>query len=148
MKTPVYDYLVSYSKSKMLRMHMPGHKGRRFESELSEIYRFDITEITGAGNLFALIKECLSTNFSYESVKNLLLEDNLPWIEKELAEELVAFGQNNHCICSFEYKGKFIDVWKESMKVQQMDEMLKKFYLLFNSSLEKFKNAFKVQIEK
>lgn len=52
MKTPVYDYLVSYSKSKMLRMHMPGHKGRRFESELSEIYRFDITEITGAGNLF------------------------------------------------------------------------------------------------
>ena len=96
---------------------------------------------TGAGNLFALIKECLSTNFSYESVKNLLLEDNLPWIEKELAEELVAFGQNNHCICSFEYKGKFIDVWKESMKVQQMDEMLKKFYLLFNSSLEKFKNA-------
>ncbi len=52
MDTPVYNFLRAYSDSGMLRMHMPGHKGKSPVSELSGTYSIDITEITGAGNLF------------------------------------------------------------------------------------------------
>ena len=52
MNTPVYDYLISYAESGTLRMHMPGHKGKKTGNELSEIFRLDLTEITDAGNLF------------------------------------------------------------------------------------------------
>lgn len=52
MNTPIYDYLMSYAKSEILRMHMPGHKGYKSDNLLSQIYSLDITEITGAGNLF------------------------------------------------------------------------------------------------
>lgn len=52
MNTPVYDYMTAYAESGTLRMHMPGHKGKSADNLLSEIYRLDITEITGAGNLF------------------------------------------------------------------------------------------------
>lgn len=64
MKTPVYDYLLSYAESGTLRMHMPGHKGRKTDNILSEIYKLDITEITDAGNLFE------DTGIIAESEKN------------------------------------------------------------------------------
>ena len=50
MNTPIYDFLKKYSDSKALRLHMPGHKGKRL-SELPS-YEFDITEIKGADSLF------------------------------------------------------------------------------------------------
>lgn len=52
MQTPVYDFLKTYAGSDILRLHMPGHKGRSVNDLLSKISPFDITEITGAGNLF------------------------------------------------------------------------------------------------
>ena len=53
MNTPVYDYLISYAESGTLRMHMPGHKGKKTNNELSDVFRLDLTEITDAGNLFS-----------------------------------------------------------------------------------------------
>ena len=53
MNTPVYDYLISYAESGTLRMHMPGHKGKKTNNELSDVFRLDLTEITEAGNLFS-----------------------------------------------------------------------------------------------
>ena len=50
MNTPIYDFLKKYSDSKALRLHMPGHKGKRL-SELPS-YEFDITEIKDADSLF------------------------------------------------------------------------------------------------
>ncbi len=64
MNTPIYDFLLSYSKSDILRMHMPGHKGKSAGNLLSQIHALDITEITNAGNLFE--KE----GIIYESEKN------------------------------------------------------------------------------
>lgn len=49
MKTPIYDFLTDYSKSSMLRLHMPGHKGKS-QAKLS--FELDITEIKGADSLF------------------------------------------------------------------------------------------------
>ena len=50
MNTPLYDFLLKYSSSDILRCHMPGHKGKfRY---LENICNIDITEIKGADSLF------------------------------------------------------------------------------------------------
>ncbi len=41
--TPISDFIENYEKSGASRFHMPGHRGS---------YKFDITEIDGAGSLF------------------------------------------------------------------------------------------------
>ena len=46
--TPIADFLDRYAASDAARFHMPGHKGR-----LSPEAAFDLTEIDGAGDLFA-----------------------------------------------------------------------------------------------
>ena len=59
----------------------------------------------GAGAFFSQLKDCLQNNFSFESLKTLLLNNRLPWLEKELNEALIDFGRENNCICSFDEKG-------------------------------------------
>jgi arginine/lysine/ornithine decarboxylase len=43
-RTPIHDFLVNYSRENLVRCHTPGHKGRDFPH--------DITEISGAGGLY------------------------------------------------------------------------------------------------
>ena len=60
MKTPIYDFLQKYADSNIMRLHMPGHKGKMFCDPLATIYPYDITEIKGADSLFeanGIIKE-------------------------------------------------------------------------------------------
>ncbi|MBQ0163069.1 MAG: PD-(D/E)XK nuclease family protein [Treponema sp.] len=71
---------------------------------------------TGAGKLFSQIQNCYAEQFSFESVKNLLLNKELPWNNDEVIESLIKFGQANNCLCSFEYQGKQVDVWKKSFE--------------------------------
>lgn len=52
METPIYNFLIEYSKKNFLRAHMPGHKGISPVPELMNLYSFDITEISGADSLF------------------------------------------------------------------------------------------------
>lgn len=54
MTTPIYDFIMEYSKTHPVRPHMPGHKGRPpFDSSyLKNLYAMDITEIEGADSLF------------------------------------------------------------------------------------------------
>lgn len=58
----------------------------------------------GAGNLFTQLQECVENGFSYDSVKNLLLNDEIPWNQKSVIDDLLLFGKINNCICSFENK--------------------------------------------
>ncbi|MBO4309778.1 MAG: amino acid decarboxylase [Lachnospiraceae bacterium] len=55
-KTPVLDFLNEYEKSDISRLHMPGHKGKSGGFSvpywLEEAQKFDITEISGADNLY------------------------------------------------------------------------------------------------
>ncbi len=61
--TPIVDFLSKYAQSKTSRLHMPGHKGVAPASipvDIKPVYGYDITEITGADNLYApmdIIKE-------------------------------------------------------------------------------------------
>ena len=69
---------------------------------------------SGGGSLFSQIASCVSSDFSYESLKTLLLNKELPWKEPALNNDLLVFGQTNNCICSFMSEGKKIDVWEKS----------------------------------
>ena len=69
---------------------------------------------SGGGSLFSQIASCVSSDFSYESLKTLLLNKELPWKEPTLNNELLQFGQANNCICSFMYEGNKVDVWEKS----------------------------------
>lgn len=56
MKTPIVDFVKKYSNSGSLRLHMPGHKGKKFLG----LEKLDITEINGAdvlNNAGGIIKE-------------------------------------------------------------------------------------------
>jgi len=48
MNTPIADFVETYAKQNMSRMHMPGHKGKGFLG----CEAFDITEISGADSLY------------------------------------------------------------------------------------------------
>ena len=48
MKTPIVDFIKNYIGDNVSRFHMPGHKGREFLG----LESWDITEISGAGNLY------------------------------------------------------------------------------------------------
>ena len=72
---------------------------------------------TRAGRLFSQIAECHSSNFSYESVKNLFMNSALPWGEASSAiDSLLNFGRENNCLYSYSYDGQFHDIWEESFR--------------------------------
>ncbi len=48
MDAPIFDFVQKYSKSGVLRMHMPGHKGEG----LLGVENLDITEVNGADSLY------------------------------------------------------------------------------------------------
>lgn len=54
MNTPIFDFLIDYHNKNISRLHMPGHKGIGIATDCSfqSLYRYDITEITGADELF------------------------------------------------------------------------------------------------
>ncbi|MBR1535587.1 MAG: PD-(D/E)XK nuclease family protein [Treponema sp.] len=94
----------------------------------------------GAGSLFSQISECVEKAFSYESVKNLLLNEDLPWANKATIENLLLFGKMNNCICTsgetvFE-NGKLKTVWDEAFSNPKndngtglnKDELIKNLY--------------------
>ena len=49
MNTPIFDYVKSYCEKNPLRLHMPGHKGKRYLG----CEHLDITEIGGADDLYS-----------------------------------------------------------------------------------------------
>lgn len=102
-----------------------------------------------AGQFFSEIENCISNNFAFNDVKSLLLNSNIPWKNQDLIQEFIKFGQENNCICSYNYKNKFHDVWLESFKNSKVTDpgqsllisRLKDFYTNLKRSLEKFTKA-------
>nr|MCR5699706.1 hypothetical protein [Treponemataceae bacterium] len=83
---------------------------------------------SGAGGLFQNLSECVSSNFGYESIRNLILNNELPWNDSDAIQQLIEFGQKNHCICSFEGQNGQIDIWEESLKEYSTEEKVANFY--------------------
>lgn len=49
-RTPLYSALKKRAESGLLRLHMPGHKGKGLINE--DLFRIDFTELPGTGNLY------------------------------------------------------------------------------------------------
>lgn len=75
-----------------------------------------------AGRLFSLIQNCVSSQFSFASLKALLLDRLIPWKDRKNAEALIYFGIRNHCVTSWKDEGKLIDIWEEAFKTPTKGE--------------------------
>lgn len=93
---------------------------------------------TEAGSLFTQLQSCVTDNFSYESIKTLFLNTEIPWIKNSLNKQLLEFGKTNNCICAFEYKDEQIDVWEKSFESTRTSEDLKNFYHRFKRESKSF----------
>lgn len=69
-----------------------------------------------AGGLFNQILECTKSNFSFEGVKALVMNNELPWKNRDLLNTLIQFGKAENCMCAFEENDVLIDPWEYSFK--------------------------------
>lgn len=79
-----------------------------------------------AGKVFELLNECKKSDFSYNSIRQLLLNGYIPWkkadengFQSDWVQELIRAGCELHCLCSYkkdEISEKTTDVWEETLK--------------------------------
>ena len=96
---------------------------------------------SGPGNLFQQIQECTDSDFSYDALKALLLNTNYPWKDKDSIMQLLEFGKKNHCICSFKYNSRQIDVWENSFKENPGEERASVFFHKLKNQFTKITGA-------
>lgn len=97
----------------------------------------------GAGAIFAQIQGCLARDFSFDSLKELLLNHQLPWREPQLKDELIQFGIDNSCLCSYtdNHTNRTIDPWKEAFKKNPREEQLHRLYTSLRQEAQRFSQA-------
>ena len=76
---------------------------------------------SGAGRLFSLLSEAVAQNFSFNSLKALLLNDHIPWIDSEKNKALVNFGIKYNCVKSYTHNGKPVDIWNDALREAKND---------------------------
>jgi RecB family exonuclease len=81
----------------------------------------------GAGRLFSLIQNCAGSDFSFASLKALLLNTHLPWARPGRNRDLIEFGVNNNCLSSFREQGRTVDIWQAAFALSR-DEALRQYY--------------------
>lgn len=101
-----------------------------------------------AGRIFREIYNCYNDNFTFDSVRTLLLDECVPWKEEllQIKEDLIRVGNEMRCICSPYEK----DVWLSALtskinRLENDDEKtnyttLKDFYLKLKTSVNQFFN--------
>jgi hypothetical protein len=87
-----------------------------------------------AGSFFRCVIECTSGNFAFSAIVSLVLNKNLPWKDTLNIDNLIQFGIDNNCICSWEEevngKKQTLNVWEDAFKnpLHGIDPETKKFY--------------------
>ena len=88
--------------------------------------------VGSAGSIFEDIDECRKNNYSYDSVRRLVLDGRVPWKNKALNESLVREGNRLHCICNYGEK----DVWIEALGKSGRSERELELYKRLKKSIE------------
>ncbi len=83
---------------------------------------------TPTGSFFVQIFDCVNEKFSFSSIRNLLLNTDLPWKNENLNIQLIEFGKQNNCVCGFTEHEKFIDSWESSFTENPNEEILHRYY--------------------
>jgi RecB family exonuclease len=84
--------------------------------------------VRGAGRIFPLIQKCVSENFSFVSLKALLLNEVIPWKNPGANRALIEFGVKNNCVSGFTENGHSVDVWTEAFKGNRYAATLGRYY--------------------
>lgn len=94
------------------------------------------------GKIFYLFKNCLDSDFTFESVRSLLSDTAVPWKEEEkkVRENLISKGSQFRCICNYEEKDEDgnvlrIDVWEEALSDASCTEELE-YYIRIRESVK------------
>lgn len=93
--------------------------------------------VNSAAVVFSQIKNCVSSNYSYESMRTLLLNSYIPWKEMTVNENLVREGSNLHIICNYE-NGQENDQWIKALKAIPEDYREYKYYCSLKKAMESF----------
>jgi hypothetical protein len=89
----------------------------------------------GTGKLFSLINDCVVNDFSFDSVKALLLNGHLPWRRPDLNRRLVEFGIANNCVSAYRENGVVKDIWLEAFGNNGEEKKLRGYYEALKRSL-------------
>jgi RecB family exonuclease len=95
----------------------------------------------GAGKLFSLIGECGGDNFSFSSLKTLLLDGQIPWRNPLANKSLILFGIRNNCVSSYTEGGRMIDIWEEAFEAAEESRSLAAYYRGLKKSAEVLSGA-------
>ncbi|MCQ2591154.1 MAG: PD-(D/E)XK nuclease family protein [Treponema sp.] len=121
-----------------------------------------------AGRVFKEINDCYNSDFSFDSVRALVLDECIPWKKTielnmakegepkllqsfnldELREELIREGNRMRCLCSFEQKKEDsenyekIDIWEQSLRKKYWDEKDKLLLKLYGKIKTDIRNFF------
>lgn len=101
-----------------------------------------------AGRIFKEILECHNEEFSFDSVRTLLLDETLPWKKEyeSLKNDLIRIGNEHRCICFFDEekdgKTKRVDIWQRVLFSLSKDDIslvpAREFYNKFKHYVELF----------
>lgn len=98
-----------------------------------------------AGQIFTEIQNCYKSDFSYDSVRALILDDYLPWKEKlrHQRQNLIQEGNSMRCICGYDESTpggqiNHIDTWEQALYATRNKNELE--YIFYND-LKKDINA-------
>ncbi|MBN1412980.1 MAG: PD-(D/E)XK nuclease family protein [Spirochaetales bacterium] len=97
------------NEAKLRGITLYEHKGRQLSSFAVII-------------LFRHLKECHDSGFSFDSLKNLLLNASIPLKNREAADHLIAFGIRYKCIKNYHY-GQQTDIWEVNFKKAEENDL-------------------------
>jgi hypothetical protein len=98
---------------------------------------------TGAGRLFSLVNECASSRFSFNSLKALILNDHIPWKEREKNKAIINFGIEYNCVSGYTQDGEVRDIWEEAFKEarKQGERDLRSYYRELKKAIRALANS-------
>ncbi len=100
---------------------------------------------SGAGRVFRKMQDCAQNNFSYQSVRSLILDSTIPWKNPQDMELLARLGKEAKCLVQYtDQKGNLVDPWLMDLEEGVKKDSDGKEFL----SAQKFYKALKDSIKK
>lgn len=94
-----------------------------------------------SGRLFASLKDCYDSGFSFASIQNLLTNESLLWKAPNLNQGLINFGIKNNCLCAFKEDGKTKYPFDLAFEKVEDGNKIKQFYIILRDKITALCNS-------
>ena len=109
---PIEDIALSVADIENLKPHIIKECSTR--GIPIDLYSRENISKNGFSIFFEAIKNIVETHYSFESIKQLFLNQTILWKEKEFVKNLLEFGIKHNCAYSWEENGRWNNVWLEA----------------------------------